>query len=327
MTDYSTDASAVKTALDAIYAKKTSLPTKTSDLTNDGDGTNAFLTQHQSLTDYVQKSNGANTMTDSSAYSRIGTSANATQKQINAKIDEKLDDIYNTFLREIISISASRRYLLSGEKTDLIVKLTNGLGTPLANKSVTVSDGTSSYNGITNSTGVFALEEMGSGTYTASYGNVSNTCEVHDAVFIDWGTADSYSTAWTNTSSRVTVTRSDTETTLKQTSGATSTGFYELSNKITSTSTVECDVYVSGTGQQMSVRHDGTVLDWIALSEYSLSANTWYHWKWECSGTTLKTYVDGVLNDTQTLSNTVNRFSFRLNTSSITIKYKNFVVY
>lgn len=52
------------------------------------------------LTNYVQKSNGANTMTDSSAYSTIGTSANATQKQINAKIDEKLDDIYDTFLCE-----------------------------------------------------------------------------------------------------------------------------------------------------------------------------------------------------------------------------------
>ena len=100
MTDYSTEASTIKTALDAVYAKKTSLPTKTSDLTNDGDGTNAFLTQHQSLTDYVQKSNGANTMTDSSAYSTIGTSANATQKTINAAIDSKLDDIYDTFLCE-----------------------------------------------------------------------------------------------------------------------------------------------------------------------------------------------------------------------------------
>lgn len=36
---------------------KPSIPTKTSDLTNDGDGTNAFLTQHQSLSNYVQKSN------------------------------------------------------------------------------------------------------------------------------------------------------------------------------------------------------------------------------------------------------------------------------
>lgn len=34
-----------------------SIPVKTSDLTNDGDGTNAFLTQHQSLSNYIQKSN------------------------------------------------------------------------------------------------------------------------------------------------------------------------------------------------------------------------------------------------------------------------------
>ncbi|CAJ0600738.1 unnamed protein product [Cylicocyclus nassatus] len=37
------------------YAKKTELPTKTSDLTNDGDGTKPFLTEHQSLVDYAKK--------------------------------------------------------------------------------------------------------------------------------------------------------------------------------------------------------------------------------------------------------------------------------
>lgn len=37
-------------------ADSSDIPTKTSDLTNDGDGINAFLTQHQSLTNYVQKS-------------------------------------------------------------------------------------------------------------------------------------------------------------------------------------------------------------------------------------------------------------------------------
>ena len=63
-------------------------------LKNDGSiDTNTYLTQHQSLTDYVQKSNGANTMTDSSAYSTIGTSANATQKQINNAINTKIGAI------------------------------------------------------------------------------------------------------------------------------------------------------------------------------------------------------------------------------------------
>jgi hypothetical protein len=41
---------------DTGFITSSSLPTKTSDLTNDGDGTNPFLTQHQSLANYVQKS-------------------------------------------------------------------------------------------------------------------------------------------------------------------------------------------------------------------------------------------------------------------------------
>ena len=44
---------------DTGFITSSSLPTKTSDLTNDGDGHNAFLTQHQSLTNYIQKSNTA----------------------------------------------------------------------------------------------------------------------------------------------------------------------------------------------------------------------------------------------------------------------------
>ena len=40
------------------------IPSKTSDLTNDGDGTNAFLTQHQSLSNYVQKSSTTGLLTN-----------------------------------------------------------------------------------------------------------------------------------------------------------------------------------------------------------------------------------------------------------------------
>lgn len=41
---------------DSGFITSSSLPTKTSDLTNDGDGNNPFLTQHQSLSNYIQKS-------------------------------------------------------------------------------------------------------------------------------------------------------------------------------------------------------------------------------------------------------------------------------
>ena len=89
----------------------------------------------------------------------------------------------------VISISASRPYLLSGEKTDLIVTLKNGLGAPLANKSVTVSDGTSSYSGITNSLGLFTLYDVtvsADTTFTATYGTVSDSCLVEYCFFADY---------------------------------------------------------------------------------------------------------------------------------------------
>lgn len=92
----------------------------------------------------------------------------------------------------IIHISASRPYLLSGEKTDLIVTLHNGVGTPLANKSVTISDGTSSYSGITNSLGVFTLYDISVSsdtTFTATYDStITDSCLVEYCTFADYCT-------------------------------------------------------------------------------------------------------------------------------------------
>lgn len=93
----------------------------------------------------------------------------------------------------IIRISASRPYLLSGEKTDLIVTLHDGVGTPLANKSVTISDGTSSYSGITNSLGLFTLYDVtvsADTTFTATYDTVSDSCLVEYCTFADYCTTN-----------------------------------------------------------------------------------------------------------------------------------------
>lgn len=48
---------------------------------------------HQDISSKVDKTNGANTMTDSSAYINLGTSAGATQKTINTAINNKLTPI------------------------------------------------------------------------------------------------------------------------------------------------------------------------------------------------------------------------------------------
>ena len=148
---------------------------------------------------------------------------------------------------------------------------------------------------------------------------------IPEYLFIDRGTSSSYSTDWTNNNSYVTVTRSSTETTLTRT--GSNNGFYELQNKITDTCTIEADLWLNDTGEHISLRHDSTVIDWVTLSEYSLSASTWYHFKIKLDGTTAKIYVDGVLKGTYTYSNTVNRWVFRLNSSSLQIKYKNFMIY
>ena len=50
----------------------------------------------------VDKSNGADQMTDSSAYPRLGTSANATQKTINSAINTKIGQLLDFELVEIV---------------------------------------------------------------------------------------------------------------------------------------------------------------------------------------------------------------------------------
>ena len=143
--DYTT---AEKTKLSGIEAEANKI-TRTSQLTNDGDGTNAFVknndsrlsdsrdpnphlhgsiendgtlnsdissvnkivvtdsndnvktisqlplnkVEHQDISGKVDKNNGANTMTDSSAYANLGTTAGATQKTINNAINNKLTTI------------------------------------------------------------------------------------------------------------------------------------------------------------------------------------------------------------------------------------------
>ena len=122
----------------------------------------------------------------------------------------------------LISISASRPYLLSGEKTDLIVRLADGLGQPLANKSVSISDGTSVYNGITNNQGIFTVYDISvssNTTFTATYGSVSDSCLVEYCVYVDYGVATEHSEHYYYNPTNGSVSVSDTGTKLQNSSG------------------------------------------------------------------------------------------------------------
>ena len=90
-----------------------SIPSKTSDLTNDGDGTNAFLTQHQSLSNYVQKSSttglvkndgsiDTNTYLTSSAISGMLTSSDIANNLTTTTAGKVLDARQGKALADLI---------------------------------------------------------------------------------------------------------------------------------------------------------------------------------------------------------------------------------
>ena len=135
----------------------------------------------------------------------------------------------------VITISASRPYLLSGEKTDLIVKLHNGVGAPLMNKEVTISDGTNSYTGITDSNGMYTLYNISvtqDTTFTATYNTVSDSCLVEYCLFVDYCTTqNNQSTGYQVGSNKGTYSLDDTCLTLTSTNSELN--FREYNNQIT----------------------------------------------------------------------------------------------
>lgn len=72
------------------------IPTKTSDLTNDGDGTNPFLTQHQSLADYSTTSQMNTAISSHHDTQKADASSVYTKTQTDTLLDDKADseDVY-----------------------------------------------------------------------------------------------------------------------------------------------------------------------------------------------------------------------------------------
>ena len=90
-----------------------------------------------------------------------------------------------------ISISATNPYLLEGEVTDLVVSLVDEFGLPLSGKTVTISDGTSVYSGITDNNGAYTKTGVSVSqdtTFTATYSNVSDSVTVEYCTFVDYCT-------------------------------------------------------------------------------------------------------------------------------------------
>lgn len=238
----------------------------------------------------------------------------------------------------IIHISASRPYLLSGEKTDLIVTLHNGVGTPLANKSVTVSDGTSVYSGITNNQGIFTLLDIGvtgDTTFTATYGTVSATCLVEYCTFVDYAVKDNHNHNYFNQAgtSKVTITEADEYKEFKTIStiagnvyigsSTSSTGF-----DVGDTWTIIWDkLYIDGYTVAFQC-YNGSTTFGINSTALLLHNSDFQELKFVCDGSSIKAYVDGVYK-TQTSYTSTGHGYLRINlnnnngASQVTFRAKN----
>ena len=234
----------------------------------------------------------------------------------------------------MINIAASRPYLLSGEKTDIIVTLKDGLGNPLANKSVTVSDGTSSYSGITNNQGIFTVYDISvssNTTFTATYGTISDSCLVEYCVWVDYGVATEHIDQYYYNSNNGSVTVTDTGTKVQNSSGNFDLYFIPLDQTVSSSNiykwnaplVIEFDVVENNasSGQALFSIYSNTTnqsfLDNIDSTEIG-------HWKFVLNtDNTQACYFNGVQQKTGTATLTNARIGFRVTNQKYLI-YKNF---
>ena len=238
-----------------------------------------------------------------------------------------------------IQIIPNRPYLTSGESTDITVRLLNGVGNPLINKSITISDGTNSYNGITDINGLFTLFNQTittDTTYTVTYGTetASKTIQVID-VMIDYAVTNNKDTHWfirSADTSELTVTVGKDGTNLSNTSTTSSRYYFANPQNVTSETPpvtigdfiIECDVVSTtfGSGGQIAFLLQGLGIN-FNLSSYTAP----YHLKMEKTGTSIKQYVNDTLIRTTTISNRTNYYmGFQLY-KTCSIKFKNYRIY
>lgn len=234
-----------------------------------------------------------------------------------------------------ITVTATNPYLLSGEVTDLVVSLVDEFGLPLANKSVTVSDGTSVYNGITNTNGLFTLDDVevsSNSTFTATYGTISDSCLVEYCVWVDYGVATKHNDHW-YINSYGTATVQDNGTKLLHTSGNANFVMRSIipSNKtITEANSysynppyiVEFDIVeTNATSNNAQVQ----IYSQQTTSNFSQGVRTG-HYKIEVKEDEQKIWVDDTLIKTTNLSLLNARITFRVRQGKYLI-YKNFRMY
>ncbi len=207
-----------------------------------------------------------------------------------------------------LKIGANRPYLLTGETTDVIVRLEDGLCEPLKNESVTVSDGTNTVNGVTDGKGEFALYGVSvtdNTTFTATYGTETATTNVYLCQFADYGiTSNSNLSYWYWNSTYGSGSVGTDGTTFTATS---SSSYITVSATLTSPSTSSIYIYdfpLTVEFDIVSYNDPSGVTDYSRVRVYNNANNKNCYWdiknygighyKIVCSNGSQKLYFNGV---------------------------------
>ena len=151
------------------------IPTKTSDLTNDGDGTNAFLTQHQSLVNYVQKSSISGLLKNDGSVD--------TAQYLSSLPSHNHDDRYYTESEVDTALNGKQATLISGTNIKTINN-TSLLGSGNINiqggGTVTVDDSlsTTSTNPVQNKVITGALNGKANSSHTHLSSDVTDLIDI-----------------------------------------------------------------------------------------------------------------------------------------------------
>ena len=227
----------------------------------------------------------------------------------------------------VINIKTSRPYITTSENVDLIVTLKNGIGQPLQNKTVTISDGTNTITGTTNIDGEFIIYDKTVSedtTFTATYGNISDSITVELCDMVDYAvTNNNNSSDWNNSSNRLTVTLSDTGKTL---TGTSNYGYYITKNYAYTDYIVEFDVVELTDLVAWYVRTSSS--DTQIIGNFtSLGVRNGDNVKIVVQNNSLQLYINDTLKSTidLTIASASMDFGFRItNQTTKYITYKNF---
>ena len=241
-----------------------------------------------------------------------------------------------------LKIMASNPYCVSGDTTDIIVLLRDGVGTPITNQEVTVSDGTNEHTLTTDANGKATLYNQTittDTTYTATYKGKTTSCFIkYVDIMVDYAVIGNKNTHWfirNSDASELTVTIDTIGTNLSN-SSTTSRYYFANPNNFTSEAPpvfvtdfiVECDIVslnvTGGTSDQIAFLLQGQTQ---AYNLSHIANRVPCHIKIVKKGTSAKHYVDDTLLRETTISDRTNYYmGFQLY-KTCNVTFKNYRIY